>query len=416
MQKRLQRFIAFCFTIILASSLTLQPAAAKKLEDWLEGYASGIDWFGEDFAYDITDTAACWELLQRPITILNVGEREKIFLLDAPNGKKVNTDKRGGYIAGTTSAVHVLGKDEGGWTLIEGIDEYDRIISGYVRTRLLKTVKPNPNYGLIVDKLTQRLYVFIDGQFFSSCAISTGLPNDEDAFDETASGEYLISSWVGTFENEGLICEKAIRFNDGDLFHQVPYMLLGDGTQRFSTFESKLGEKASHGCIRVPRYPNEEGLSIHWLWDNLKKNTKVVIWDDDGRYYPYPEDSTSLFYNPSGGSRYHSSSTCQGVRQRYHPLAHFTYDELDTDAYKKLGPCDFCSPVKRHAWIDAFNQARGYAPEPKVTPTPVPTNAPTPTRNPDDIIEIIIAPPSEDGSAGEVIGEADSPVSILIVD
>ena len=415
MRKQLQRFLAVCSTIILACSLAPNFANAEKTEeDWMAGYESGINWFGKDFHYDITDTAACWELLQKPIIVLNVGEREKVFLLDAPNGKKVNTDYRGGYIAGTTSAVHVLGKDENGWTLIEGMDEYDRRISGYVRTRLLKTVTPHPTYGLIVDKLTQRLYVFIDGAFFSSCAISTGLNKKGEFYNETATGEYLISSWVGTFETEDmLVCEKALRFNDGDLFHQVPYIVLADGTKRFSAYEPKLGEKASLGCIRVPRYPNEEGLSIHWLWDNLKKNTKVVIWDDDGRFYPYPEDTTPLFYNPSGGARYHSSSTCQGVRQRYHPLAAFTYGELDTGLYAKLDPCDFCSPVKRHAWIDAFNQARGYAPQPKVTPTPTPAATPAPTQNPADIIEIIVTPATD---AEIAPNETSEVVSIAILD
>ena len=52
----------------------------------LEGYGSGSTWFGEDFAYDITDEAACWELLQRPITVLNVAEKEVVYPLDAPYG------------------------------------------------------------------------------------------------------------------------------------------------------------------------------------------------------------------------------------------------------------------------------------------------------------------------------------------
>ena len=42
----------------------------------LEGFESSITWFGEDFAYDITDEEACWELLQRPITVLDVSEKE----------------------------------------------------------------------------------------------------------------------------------------------------------------------------------------------------------------------------------------------------------------------------------------------------------------------------------------------------
>ncbi len=357
-----QKGTALFLAALLACAMGLSPASAKAktLADALEGFASGQNWFGEDYAYDIADTKACWELLQKPITVLNVGEREVIYPLTEPGGKKVKNDHLGGCIAGTTSAVHVLGKDENGWTLIEGLDEYDRLIQGYVKTKLLKTVTPNKTYGVIIDKLVQRLYVFIDGEFFSSCAISTGLPTGDTAFNETASGEYLISSWVGDFEtDELLVCQKGMRFNNGDLLHQVPYLLLGDGTMRFSDYEKKLGQKASHGCVRVARYPNDDGLCIDWLWDNLKKETKVVIWDDDGRLYPYPAADTPLFYNQKGGSRYHSTAHCSGVKPEYLPLSGFTYGELDSEPYAKLTPCDFCTPVKPRAWIDEFNLARG---------------------------------------------------------
>jgi len=349
-----------------ASSAILHPpgASAKKLEKWLEGFESGERWFGEDFAYNITDAAACWELLQKPITVLNVGEREVVYPLKEPGGKAVNKDKHGGCIAGATAAVHVLGEDENGWTLIEGMDAYDRLIRGYVRTKLLKTVKPNEKYGIIIDKLFQRLYLFINGALFSECSISTGVPTDDAPYNETASGEYLISSWVGTFTNEDLICEKAIRFNNGDLLHEVPYLVLADGTKRYSKFEERLGQKASHGCIRVARIPNAEGLCQTWLWNNLKKNTKVVIWDDDGRKLPYPDHSTPLYYNPQGGQYYHADAECNGVRERYRPLTGFTYGELEEPMYKKFGPCPFCVPVKRISWIDEFNKKRGFPFEP----------------------------------------------------
>lgn len=108
---------------------------------------------GEDFAYDITDEEACWELLRRPITVLDAGQREEIYPRVTPGGEKVNDDKLGGFINGASAAVHVLGEDEDGWTLIEGLDYYNRVIRGYVKTSLLKTVTPNDKYGVIIDKL-----------------------------------------------------------------------------------------------------------------------------------------------------------------------------------------------------------------------------------------------------------------------
>ncbi|MEG2187411.1 MAG: L,D-transpeptidase, partial [Clostridia bacterium] len=324
-----------------------------------EGYESGEHWFGADFAYDITDDAACWALLQKPITVLNLAENEKYYLLDAPKGKRVLNQRQGGFISGALAAVHVLGEDEDGYTLVEGLDFYDRLIKGYVKTKLLKTVTPNEKYGLIIDKLTQRLYVFIDGKQWSSCAVSTGLVRENEPFNETASGEYLMGSWVGGFDSEGIYCEMGMRFNGGDLLHQVPYITLGDGTVRYSTYEALLGQKASHGCVRVARKPNEDGLNIRWLWENLKKGSKVLIWDDDGRALPYPSDDLLLYYNPKGGSFYHSVENCESVKKAYLPLTALRYSELDADEYAKLKPCGICTPVQRKSVIDEGNRSRG---------------------------------------------------------
>ncbi|MEG0901715.1 MAG: L,D-transpeptidase, partial [Clostridia bacterium] len=317
MNKVFQKTIALVLALLTfhASSTTAALAAGEKNVKnlpigSLEGYDTGATWFGEDFAYDITDEAACWELLQKPITVLDVSEKEVVYPLVEPEGKKVVNEWMGGTINGSLAAVHVLGEDENGWTLIEGLDYYNRVIRGYVKTRLLKTATPNEKYGIIVDKLTQRLYVFINGKLWSSCAVSTGLVAEKQPYNETAAGEYLIGSWVGGFDSEGMFCEKGIRFNGGDLLHQVPYILLADGSKRFTKFESLLGQKASHGCIRVARMPNEEGLDIDWLWDNLKKGTKVLVWDDGGRILPYPDDNLALYYNPDNGSFYHSSDSC----------------------------------------------------------------------------------------------------------
>ena len=189
--KGLRRFGALA--LIAACLLGLCPEArAKTVAQWLEGFDTGEIWFGDDFAYDVYDEAACWELLQKPITVLDVSQTERVYPLETPGGKKVNTDKLGGFINGASAAVHVLGEDEDGWTLIEGIDYYNRVIRGYVKTKLLKTVTPNDKYGVIIDKLTQRLYVYIEGKLWSSCLVSTGLPNDEQPYNETAAGGWAI--------------------------------------------------------------------------------------------------------------------------------------------------------------------------------------------------------------------------------
>ena len=355
---RFRRFVALLLLMALAPC-ALPAARAKTVAQWLEGYETGETWFGEDFAYDITDEQACWELLQKPIIVLDAGQREMIYPRKTPNGEKVNNDKLGGFINGASAAVHVLGEDEDGWTLIEGLDYYNRVIRGYVRTRLLKTVTPNEKYGVIIDKLTQRLYVFIDGKLWSSVAVSTGLPNDAQPYNETAAGEYLMCSRVGDFDSEGMVCSMALRFNGGDMIHEVPHNVLADGSSSYARWEALLGQKASHGCVRTSRMKSPEGLNARWLWDNLKLNTKVIVWDDKGRKMPYPDDGLKLFYNPEGGSYYHADQYCSSVKDKYKPLTAFSYAELDSQPYRELEPCTTCQPVKRKSLIAKENLQRG---------------------------------------------------------
>ncbi len=351
--------------LLLCALLALAPAvsmADKNKDDLpigdLAGFKGGSTWFGDDFHYDITNEEACWELLQKPITVLDAEEKDAIYPLDAPGGEPVVNEWQGGFINGATAAVHVLGEDEDGWTLIEGIDYYDRVIQGYVRTRLLKTVKPNDKYGIIIDKLTQKLHLFVDGKLWSTVSVSTGLANAKQPYNETGTGEYLIGNWVGGFDSEGMYCEMGIRFNGGDLLHKVPYVSMRDGTKDFARYGQLLGRKASHGCVRVMHTANEDGLNISWLWDNLKRNTKVLVWDDDGRVTPYPDDGLELYYNPNGGSSYHEYATCRSVRDKFLPLTAFSYDELDEGKFAKLDPCPYCIPAHRKAVIDEINQER----------------------------------------------------------
>ena len=352
-------------SLLLSALLALAPGtclADKNVNNLpigdLAGFEGGSTWFGEDFAYDITDEEACWALLQRPITVLNAEEKEAVYPLDAPGGQPVVNQWQGGFLNGATAAVHVLGPDEDGWTLIEGMDYYDRVIRGYVRTRLLKTVTPDSKYGIIIDKLTQKLHLFVEGKLWSSVSVSTGLANPSQPYNETATGEYLIGSWVGGFDSEGMYCEMGIRFNGGDLLHMVPYTTYRDGTKDFSKYGSLLGRKASHGCVRVMRTANEQGLCISWLWENLKKGTKVIVWDDDGRVTPYPAEELQLYYNPNGGTSYHEYATCRSVRDKFLPLTAFSYSELDSGAFARLEPCPYCIPARRKAVIDEINQER----------------------------------------------------------
>ena len=360
----INRLLALILTTILMLGIFPLTASAKTVAQWLEGFSTGKDyWFPEGFAYDITDTEAVWDLITRPITVLK-GDYE-VYPLAEPGGKKVNRDKLGGFINPKSSAVNVLGEDQDGWTLIEGMDYYNRIIRGYVKTSLLTQATPSQHIGIVIDKLTQTLYVFVDGELFSSCAVSTGLPNDSQPYNETSAGEFLIWSRTGEYDAEGMLCSYAMRYNGGDMIHEVPHLLNADGSNSYTRYGALLGTKASHGCIRIENDANADGLNAKWLWDNLKSEIyagtfpKIVIWDDAGREMSYPDDDMPLYYNPDGGQYYHSDQYCNSVKDKYLPLTAFTYAELDDEAYKNLTPCPSCSSVLRKDQIDQDNLGRG---------------------------------------------------------
>ena len=299
---------------------------------------------------DITNESAVWAMLTAPITVLKGNQKKQVSLRAKPSSK---ADIVGGITCASQS-VHVLSDDEGGWTKVEcysssfhdsKVEKWNQLVEGYVETKLLTTVKPNQHMGLVVDKLTQRMYVFIEGKLFSTLRVSTGLPNKKQPYNETRSGEFLLVSKVGTFSDGNMVCEKAIRFNFGDLIHQVPYNR-SRGDKVFDSFEKNLGSRASHGCIRVQRKRTPEGVNMSWLYKNYKKNTKIVIWEDwPGREIAPGSGSTVVYYNPKGGVNYHSAETCYSVtNQRQLPLTPITMDRLGTKEFSKLTPCVWCNP------------------------------------------------------------------------
>ena len=311
---------------------------------------------------DITDEAAIWAMLMQPITVVDSGsknaQRAQVTIRREPDEKSDGV----GVVTCVSQGVHVLERGDT-WTKIEcysssfhdsKVKAWNMLVQGWIPTKYLKTVNPDPSMGMVVDKLTQRLYIFRDGHLFSTLLVSTGLANAMQPYNETRSGEFLIVSAVGEFKSDNIYCSLALRYNSGDLLHEVPHTKLADGGKDYRRQEAKLGTKASHGCIRVQRKQDPSGVNMRWLWDNRKMNTKIVIWEDwQGRQIPTPSDDTLLYYNPKKGQSYHSQPTCNSAKNI--ELQPFTYGELDTEPYSKLTRCEYCTPVLRKAEIAEIN-------------------------------------------------------------
>lgn len=62
---------------------------------------------------------------------------------------------------------------------------------------------------------------------------------------------------------------------------------------------------------------------------------------------PAPGEKTILYYNKSGGKRYHIDAECSSVDKSYLPLTQFYYGELNNKLFKSLTPCLVCNAPAR---------------------------------------------------------------------
>lgn len=72
---------------------------------------------------------------------------------------------------------------------------------------------------------------------------------------------------------DGTYGQYAVRFYKSILFHSVPYLSASPDSLAAAEY-NKLGEAASHGCVRLA------AADAKWIFDNCKKGTEIVVYDD----------------------------------------------------------------------------------------------------------------------------------------
>ena len=226
-------------------------------------------------AYDDSDETI-WQLMQQPSAVVDIRFVAHQEVYSQPD----KSSKSLGQLHGQSQAVDVKEIREDGWVYIGAWNhEAGEYVEGYVPQSRLKMVQPNCEYGLLLDKAQQKMAVFEHGKRIAEIDVSTGLIAKNKLFQETAAGSFLTVEHLEPFSMDGKKYDYVIRYDGGNLLHQLPYRRTS-GYKDFAPYTPTLGQKASHGCVRLPRDKGESGVNAYWLWTHLPYYTRLIILDD----------------------------------------------------------------------------------------------------------------------------------------
>jgi len=227
-----------------------------------------------DFLPESLDDESVWAAMTAPITVVDIGDLQHQSIYSAPDAQSSKL----GMVHGQTAGLTVLDLGAGDFAKIRAARHGDgEWVTGYVPLAKLKTVVPDSRFGVLVDKGAQMLTVYREGRKIGSLPVSTGVyvPPGTDSFD-TVPGAFLTQDRIASFDSEGFRYDHALRIDGGNLIHQTGYRTVS-GLPDFSGQRPNLGQKASHGCVRVDNRVSAEGLNAWWLYANLPPGTKVLV-------------------------------------------------------------------------------------------------------------------------------------------
>lgn len=220
--------------------------------------------------------AEIWAIMQQPSVVADLKKQDQHLTIRAGKGKGAEL----GTVHGQSQALEVFEIDGsyarvGAWNHESG--DY---VEGWVRVSDLMVVTPSSEYGVLVDKMDQTMTIYHRGEVIDVIPISTGLAAEKRLIRETAAGAFLTVDRIGNFESDGYSYDHPIRYDGGNLIHQLGYDTVGT-KHDFSDQQPLIGAKASHGCIRVSNIPSPSaGINAYWLYTHLPYGTRVILLDD----------------------------------------------------------------------------------------------------------------------------------------
>lgn len=230
---------------------------------------------GKTMPEDGDDDEEIWKLMTQTAVVVDIRNTDHQEVYAERDSGSVSL----GTLHGQTQSVRVLETD-GVWARIEAWNhEEGEKICGWVPAVKLKTVHPQTEYGLLIDKQEQTLTVFHEGKRIGTVYVCTGRMEKNELFQETAAGSFLTGEHRVDYSTNGLKYDYVIQYDGGNLIHQIPY---AHGEKKdFTEGRALLGAKASHACIRVQAEPDPaSGVNAYWIWTHIPYHSRVIILDD----------------------------------------------------------------------------------------------------------------------------------------
>ena len=217
-----------------------------------------------------------WEKMIAPAVVVDIRNtaHQKVFEQPDQDSRVLGT------LHGQSQALSVL-EIQKGWVRIQAWNhETGAPVEGWVPENRLKVVQPQTQYGLLVDKKRQTLTLYENGVQIDTLLVSTGRMEKGKLYQETAAGSFLTDEHMSDYSTNGLKYDFVIRYDGGNLLHQIPYAWNESGKKDMIPGELFLGSKASHACIRIQEKPSPTGLNAYWFWTHLPYHTRVIVLDD----------------------------------------------------------------------------------------------------------------------------------------
>lgn len=220
--------------------------------------------------------AEIWEKMMAPSAVVDIRNvaHQRVY------AEKSRDSTVLGLVHGQSQCLSVLEIAEE-WVRVSAWNhEKGEKITGWVPKKVLKVVQPQSEYGLLVDKKAQTLTVYREGVPLDTLLVSTGRMAKGELYQETAAGSFLTNEHMSDYSTNGLKYDFVIRYDGGNLLHQIPYAWNESGKKDLNPGELYLGTKASHACIRVQETPSEKGINAYWFWTHLPYHTRIIVLDD----------------------------------------------------------------------------------------------------------------------------------------